>query len=69
MYTTFLLFFFQIFKVYSSKWSAHLFVTHIQTEKISSWNGQTVHICCLMLARASTKTFVNRVQKTAKNLR
>ena len=40
--------------------------THIQTEKISSWNGPTLHVCCFMLARASTKTFVSRVQKTAK---
>jgi hypothetical protein len=42
-------------------WSAHFFVTHIQTEKISSWNGLTVHVCCFMLARASTKTFVTRL--------
>jgi hypothetical protein len=42
-------------------WSAHFFVTHIQTEKISSWN-----VRCFMLARASTKTFVSRVRKTAK---
>jgi len=35
-------------------WPAHFFVTHIQTEKISSWNGPTVHVCCFMLARAST---------------
>jgi len=49
-------------------WSAHFFVTHIQTEKISSWNGPTVHVCCLMLARASTKTFVSRVWKTAKKI-
>jgi len=35
-------------------------------EKISSWNGPTVHVCCFMLARASTKTFVSRVQKTTK---
>jgi hypothetical protein len=35
-------------------------------EKISSWNGLTVHVCCFMLARASTETFVSRVQKTAK---
>jgi len=35
-------------------WSAHFFSTHIQTEKISSWNGPTVHVCCFMLARAST---------------
>ena len=47
-------------------WSAHFFVTHIQTEKISSWNGLTVHVCCFMLAHASTKTFVSRVRKTAK---
>jgi len=32
-------------------WSAHFFVTRIQTEKISSWNGPTVHVCCFMLAR------------------
>jgi len=25
-------------------WSAHFFVTHIQTENISSWNGPTVHV-------------------------
>ena len=42
-------------------WSAHFFVTHIQTEKISSCNGPTVHVCCFMLARASTKTFVSRI--------
>ena len=42
-------------------WSAHFFVTHIQTEKISSWNGLTVHVCCFMLARVSTKTFVSRI--------
>jgi hypothetical protein len=30
------------------------------------WNGPTVHVCCFMLARASTKTFISRVQKTAK---
>ena len=53
-------------------WSAHFFVTHIQTEKINSWNGPTVHVCCFMLARASTKTFVSRIHirqpipKTAK---
>ena len=49
-------------------WSAHFFVTHIQTEKISSWNGPTVHVCCFMLARASTITFVSRVRKTAKKI-
>ena len=42
-------------------WSANFFVTHIQTEKISSWNGPTVHVCCFMLARASPKTFVSRI--------
>ena len=42
-------------------WSAHFFVTHIQTEKISSWNDPSVHVCCLMLACASTKTFVSRI--------
>jgi hypothetical protein len=42
-------------------WSAHFVVTHIQTEKISSWNGPTVHVCCLMLARASNETFVSRI--------
>ena len=41
--------------------SAHFFVAHIQTEKRSSWNGPTVHVCCFMLARASTKTFVSRI--------
>ena len=49
-------------------WSAHFFVTHIQTENISSWNGPTVHVCCFMLACASTKTFVSRVRKTAKKI-
>ena len=29
--------------------------------ELLSWNGQTVHICCFMLARASTKTFVSRI--------
>ena len=42
-------------------WSAHFFVTHIQTEKISSWNGPNVHVCSFTLARASTKTFVSRI--------
>ena len=57
-------------------WSAHFFVTHIQTEKISSWNGSTVHVCCFMLARASNKTFVSRIhirqpspKNSEKNLR
>ena len=34
--------------------------------ELLSWNGPTVHVCCFMLGRASTKTFVSRVQKTAK---
>ena len=46
-------------------WSAHFFVTHVQTEKISSWNVPTFHVCCFMLARASTEAFVSRVQQTA----
>ena len=29
--------------------------------KVSSWNGPTVHVCCFMLARASTKTLVSRI--------
>ena len=37
--------------------------------ELLSWNGPTVHVCCFMLARASTKTFVGRVQKQRKNLR
>ena len=41
-------------------WSAHFFVTHIQTQNISSWNDPTV-LVCFMLARASTKTFVSRI--------
>jgi len=48
-------------KFIQDKWSAHFFVTHIQKEKISSWNGPTVHVCCFMLVRASTKTFVSRI--------
>ena len=40
--------------------------------ELLSWNGPTVHVCCFILARVSTKTFVSRsifvsrVQKTAK---
>jgi len=40
--------------------------------ELLSWNGPTVHVCCFMLARASTKTFVSRIDirqpspKTAK---
>jgi hypothetical protein len=52
----------------SVMWSAYFFVTHIQMEKISFWNGPTVHVCCFMLARASAKTFVSRVQKTAEKI-
>ena len=29
--------------------------------ELLSWNGPTVHVCCFMLARASTKTFVIRI--------
>ena len=36
--------------------------------ELLSWNGQTVHVCCFMLGRASTKTFVSRVQKTAEKI-
>ena len=35
---------------------------------ILPWNGPTVHVCCFILVRASTKTFVSRVQKTAKKI-
>jgi hypothetical protein len=34
--------------------------------ELLSWNGPTVHICCFMLASASTKTFVSRVEKQRK---
>ena len=33
--------------------------------ELLSWNGPTVHVCCFMLVRASTKTFVSRVQKNS----
>ena len=44
--------------------------------ELLSWNGPTVHVCCFMLARASTKTFVSRIhirypeskKKTAKKI-
>ena len=36
--------------------------------ELLSWNGPTVHVWCFMLARASTKTFVSRVQKTEKKI-
>ena len=29
--------------------------------ELLSWNGPTVHVCCFMLSRASTKTFVSRI--------
>jgi len=28
--------------------------------ELLSWNGPTVHVCCFMLARASTKTLISR---------
>ena len=34
-------------KFIQGTWSAHFFVKHIQTEKISSWNGPTVHVAAL----------------------
>ena len=41
--------------------------------ELLSWNGTTVHVCCFMLARASTKALVSRIhirqpspKKTAK---
>ena len=44
--------------------------------ELLSWNGPTVHVCCFMLARASTKTFVSRIhirfsspKNSEKNLR
>ena len=36
--------------------------------ELLSWNGPTVHVCCFMLARASTKTFVSRVQKNTEKI-
>ena len=36
--------------------------------ELLSWNGPNVHVCCFMLTRASTKTFVSRVQKTEKKI-
>ena len=32
------------------------------------WNSPTVHFCCFMLARASTKTFVSRVQENSEKI-
>ena len=55
------------------------FQSHIRQPKrvhFSSWNGPTVHVCCFMLARASTKTFISRIhihqpspKNSEKNLR
>ena len=36
--------------------------------ELLSWNGPTVHVWCFMSPRASTKTFVSRVKKTAKKI-
>ena len=36
--------------------------------ELLSWNGPTVHVCCFMLTRASTKTFVSRVQKNSEKI-
>ena len=36
--------------------------------ELLSWNGPTVHVCCFILARASTKTFVSRVQKNSEKI-
>jgi hypothetical protein len=30
--------------------------------ELLSWNSPTAHVYCFMLARASTKTFVNRIR-------
>jgi len=47
----------------SPMWCGQLIsLSHTHTDgKISSCNGPTVHVCCFMLARASTKTFVSRI--------
>jgi len=37
--------------------------------ELLSWNGPTVHVWYFVLARASTKKFVSRVQKQLKNPR
>ena len=29
--------------------------------ELLSWNGPTFHVCCFMLARASTKAFVSQI--------
>ena len=62
LYTIKLKIFTQSFYYSSSKFSKFI----QGKSKISSWNNPTVHVCCFMLARASTKTFVSRVRKTAK---
>ena len=36
--------------------------------ELFSWNGPTVHVCCFMLACASTKTFVSRIQKNSEKI-
>ena len=36
--------------------------------ELLSWNGPTVHVCCFMLVRASTKTFVIRISIRQPNL-
>ena len=36
--------------------------------ELLSWNGPTVHVCCFMLARASTNTFVSRVKNCENSL-
>jgi len=36
----------------------------LKSIELLSWDGPTVHVCCFMLARASTKKLVSRVQKT-----
>ena len=79
MYTTFLLLarFQSLFKVSLLFFSSWPLVSLLKKKskicpklnELLSWNGQTVHVCCFMLSRASTKTFVSRVQKTAENLR
>ena len=41
-----------------------------QLIELLSWNGPTFDVCCFILGRASTKTFVSRIQKNSeKNLR
>ena len=85
MYTTFLLYYssskFSKFIEGKSRLLQQLASVSLLNEKskfcpklieLSSWNGPTFHVCCFMLARASTKTFVSRMHirqpspKTAK---